>query len=104
MASREEDYIKSKNKAGYLADAVVVVKQVYSEIPCYDKIIPALLDHGFKKLPDVCQLSPGIPLKPMLAHPTKSLTEVLNRFEGMAFTCEYKYDGERAQVCCSLFF
>lgn len=34
----------------------------------------------------------------MLAHPTKSLTDILDRFENRKFTCEFKYDGERAQV------
>ena len=34
----------------------------------------------------------------MLAKPTKAIGEVLDRCEGKKFTCEYKYDGERAQV------
>ncbi|KAJ3322648.1 hypothetical protein HDV06_002862 [Boothiomyces sp. JEL0866] len=100
VAQKEPEYLnlsESKRQA-YLTETVAIVKQVFSEIPSYDMIIPALLKHGSRELPNHCQLSPGIPLKPMLAHPTKSLTDVLNRFEGIAFTCEYKYDGERAQI------
>lgn len=69
-----------------------------SELPTYNVIIPAMLEHGIMNLKENCKLQPGVPLKPMLAKPTKAITEVLDRFEGQTFTCEYKYDGERAQI------
>ncbi|GES66415.1 DNA ligase [Aspergillus terreus] len=81
-----------------MAQGEAVLKTVYSELPAYEVIIPAMLEHGLFNLGKVCKLQPGIPIKPMLAKPTKSITEVLDRFEGKDFTCEYKYDGERAQI------
>ncbi|KAG1862265.1 ATP-dependent DNA ligase [Suillus subluteus] len=89
----------SKEKlASRLEEGASVMKSVYSELPTYELVIPALLTHGLSGLRTHCKLTPGVPLKPMLAKPTKAIGEVLDRFEGRQFTCEYKYDGERAQV------
>ena len=84
--------------AKQLEDGTELVKAVYSELPSYDLVVPALLKGGVEGLRSECKLTPGVPLKPMLAKPTKAISEVLDRFEGKPFTCEYKYDGERAQV------
>ena len=61
-------------------------------------IIPKPLEFGLDELHKHAQLTAGVPVKPMLAKPTKGLSEVLDRFSNCKFTCEYKYDGERAQI------
>lgn len=84
--------------AARMEEAASTLKSVYSELPTYDLVVPALLEAGVDGLRGRCKLTPGVPLKPMLAKPTKAIGEVLDRFESKRFTCEYKYDGERAQV------
>lgn len=74
------------------------IRDAFCQVPNYEIVINACLDYGIMELDKHCRLRPGIPLKPMLAKPTKSITEVLDRFQGQTFTSEYKYDGERAQV------
>ena len=76
-----------------LTHATEVVKQAFSECPTYDELCKALLEGGIAELPQRCHLVPGIPVKPMLAKPTKGVQEVLKRLEGVQFTCEWKYDG-----------
>ena len=91
------DEIKEANEK-----AVQLVKQAYHQCPNYDRVIDTILTHGLENVTDYCKLSPGVPLKPMLAYPTKGIQEILKRFDKIGFTCEYKYDGERAQVKINL--
>ncbi|KAI8821859.1 ATP-dependent DNA ligase [Fimicolochytrium jonesii] len=98
LADPKVEKMGEEKRAAVLSEAAATLKHVYNELPNYDEIIPAMLTHGIPALPLHCKLRPGVPLKPMLAHPTKSLLDVLNRFENVEFTCEYKYDGERAQI------
>ncbi|KAL9189968.1 hypothetical protein ACHAXT_009643 [Thalassiosira profunda] len=80
-------------------EAVVgIVKKAYHEVPSYDALLDAVLHVPLQEVHKSCTLTPGIPVVPMLAKPTKSVGEVLKRLNGLRFTCEYKYDGERAQV------
>ncbi|KAL1738955.1 ATP-dependent DNA ligase, partial [Schizophyllum fasciatum] len=96
--AKRDRKLHGEKLAARLEESTNIVKAVYSELPSYDEVIPALLAHGLDGLRAHCKLSPGVPLKPMLAKPTKAIGEVLDRFENKRFTCEYKYDGERAQV------
>ena len=88
----------SESIAGALETAAQIVKRVYSECPSYDDLIPAILEGPISDIPNKVHFKPGVPIKPMLAKPTHGVAEVLDKFSDQAFTCEYKYDGERAQI------
>ncbi|XP_021910323.1 DNA ligase 1-like [Carica papaya] len=94
----EEHSRPPPNVQSPLEEAAKIVKQVYSVLPVYDKIVPALLSGGVWNLAKTCNFTLGIPVGPMLAKPTKGVAEIVNKFQDMEYTCEYKYDGERAQI------
>jgi len=73
------------------------IKEAACEFPNYGAIVNSLLINGTdtEALNKNCHMRVGIPLKPMLAKPTKGVQIILKRFEGIDFTCEYKYDGFR---------
>lgn len=81
-------------------DVEYSIKQAICEFPNYGKVIEELMNCGDKHelLKDQCHIRVGIPVKPMLAKPTKGVHIILQRFEGIEFTCEYKYDGFRGQI------
>lgn len=84
--------------ANHLEAGALAVRNAYSECPNYDLLVPALLAHGTAELLTHVHFTPGTPVKPMLARATNGVSEVLDKFADCEFTCEYKYDGERAQV------
>ncbi|ERN00501.1 hypothetical protein AMTR_s00102p00018040 [Amborella trichopoda] len=98
MVYSEVPPVPSSQIQSRLEEASKIVKQVYSVAPIYDKIVSALLSAGVRKLSDTCCFTLGVPVGPMLAKPTKGVSEILDKFQDTEFTCEYKYDGERAQI------
>ncbi|KAJ2909936.1 ATP-dependent DNA ligase Cdc17, partial [Coemansia aciculifera] len=74
------------------------LKQVLSEFPIYSSVIESIYKHGISGAANHCMLTPTLPVKPMLAKIEKAADDVLRRFEGKPFTCEFKYDGERSQI------
>ncbi|KAI9670313.1 MAG: hypothetical protein M1831_006527 [Alyxoria varia] len=78
-----------------------VVKACFARRPNYNDLVPTLLEVGVcEELLIRCGLALHIPLRPMLGNITRDLGDMLSKLEGRNFSCEYKYDGQRAQVHC----
>ena len=78
-----------------------IVKASHARHPNYNDLVPCLLEIGAtEELLVRCGLQLHIPLRPMLGSITRDLSEMLTKLQGRDFACEYKYDGQRAQVHC----
>ncbi|KAJ5093006.1 hypothetical protein N7456_008867 [Penicillium angulare] len=78
-----------------------IVKASYARHPSYNDLVPCLLEIGVsEELLLRCGLMLHIPLRPMLGSITRDLSDMLTKLQGRDFSCEYKYDGQRAQVHC----
>ena len=75
------------------------IRMILSQYPFHQNMIETFLILGnCENSALTCCLTPGVPCKPMLAKPTRAISDIFSRFEGKKFTCEFKYDGLRGQI------
>jgi DNA ligase 1 len=92
---------KKEELAVVWTKAEEIVKTCFARRPNYNDIVPGLLEVGVsEELLRRCGLALHIPLRPMLGSITRDLGEMLTKLQGRDFSCEFKYDGQRAQVHC----
>ncbi|KAL6253349.1 hypothetical protein RBB50_001072 [Rhinocladiella similis] len=101
MDASELAKLKKEELAVLWSKAEEVVKTCFARRPNYNDLVPGLLEVGVSdELLLRCGLALHIPLRPMLGSITRDLSEMLTKLQGRDFSCEYKYDGQRAQVHC----
>lgn len=100
-SQKELARLKKEELAEIYSGAEEIVKASYARHPNYDDLVPCLLEIGVTdELLVRCGLTLHVPLRPMLGSITRDLPEMLTKLQGRDFSCEYKYDGQRAQVHC----
>lgn len=93
--------LKKEELAAVWTKAEEVVKTCFARRPNYNDLVPGLLEVGVsEELLLRCGLALHVPLRPMLGSITRDLSEMLTKLQGRDFSCEFKYDGQRAQVHC----
>ncbi|XP_047317657.1 DNA ligase 6 [Impatiens glandulifera] len=84
-----------KEQLQCISEAIV---EAYNKVPNLDLLVPCLLEKGVDFSSTTLSVVPGIPIKPMLAKISNGIPQALKLFGNKGFTCEYKYDGQRAQI------
>ena len=93
--------LKKEGLAEVYSKGEELVKACFARRPNYNDLVPCLLEVGISdELLLRCGLGLHIPLRPMLGSITRDLSEMLTKLQARDFSCEYKYDGQRAQVHC----
>ncbi|GAO48580.1 ATP-dependent DNA ligase [Saitoella complicata NRRL Y-17804] len=98
VARDEVRKISKEERGEIFKRAEEAVKQVFAQRPSYDDLVAGLIQRGVEGLSERCPLTIGIPLKPMLGLITRDLGDMFTKLSNREFTCEYKYDGQRAQI------
>ncbi len=100
--TREElSALKKEELVELYAKGEEIVKACFARRPNYNDLVPAMLEIGVTgELLLRCGLALHTPLRPMLGSITRDLGEMLVKLQGRDFACEFKYDGQRAQVHC----
>lgn len=100
-AQQDLAHLKKEELAEIYNNAEEIVKASYARHPNYNDLVACLLEIGVTdELLVRCGLELHVPLRPMLGSITRDLSEMLTKLQGRDFSCEYKYDGQRAQVHC----
>ncbi|EFO65590.1 DNA ligase [Giardia lamblia P15] len=92
----------------------IVISKAYSSCPSFEAILNQIITHcgegteinkgqtgieGVLAALNSMTIKPGVPVLSMLARPTTSYSEIIQRIScERSFSAEYKYDGFRAQV------
>ncbi|KAF6809434.1 DNA ligase [Colletotrichum sojae] len=100
-SSKDLQKLKKEELAEVWSRAEEIVKACFARRPNYNDLVPVLLEIGVcDELLIRCGLTLHIPLRPMLGSITRDLSEMLTKLQGRDFACEFKYDGQRAQIHC----
>ncbi|CAG8632395.1 373_t:CDS:10, partial [Ambispora leptoticha] len=93
LTNDSKEKINAKLKA-----AESLLKECFAQYPNYNGIVNTLLSHPIDKLMELCHLTVGVPLRPMLGQITRDFDSVFKKLQGRPFNCEMKYDGQRVQI------